>query len=161
MWPWTSSQLVWVLAWQCHLLAGCFSSEISALSFHLRCNCSRKVVNLTENDSVYEKICAWKMSFWMVNLNKILCFRNESRQGNCFVWFECSFTFIYNCTLRIIPFPIISSALCQLKVVNIDLASGISLLLSFLPVLEQGLWVPTCPFGIENTAGYYDFTGVF
>lgn len=33
--------------------------------------------------------------------------------------------------------------------------------LSFPPVLEQEFWVPTCAFGIENTAEYYDFTRVF
>ena len=57
--------------------------------------------------------------------------------------------------------PIISPALCQLRIENLDLAGRISLLLSFPPVLEQEFWVPTCAFGIENTAGYYDFTGVF
>ena len=104
--PWTSNQVVRVLAWQCHLLAGCLFSEILLSS-------SIWGVVVLRRSWIFN----WEwLSLWEnvglvnvlpdVNLNKIFCFKNGRMQGNWFVRFECSFTFIYNLTLRIISFPL-------------------------------------------------------
>jgi hypothetical protein len=68
---------IWVQ--QGHSLAKCLLSEILAFFFHPRLYGSKKAVNLTENDSIHEEMCAWKMPFQMTNLHKILHFKNRSR----------------------------------------------------------------------------------
>ena len=127
-----------VLAWQCHSLAGCFLSETSALAFHLRCQGSKKVVNLTKNDSNHEEICTWKMSFQMVKLNKFLGFKMEADKALVCLVGEF-FCFCLQLCSQAYSLPNISPAFCQPKVGNIDLSGGISLSFHFLQSVEQGL----------------------
>lgn len=91
-------------------------------------------MNLTENESIHEEIQAWKISFQMTNLCKILCFKNASRQGDWFVWFGV-LLLLFTTLLSVYSISNISSVFfLSTKRGNVDLKGKISLLLSFPPV---------------------------